>query len=234
MMEQIKRIIIIPAYNEEDNIGAVLDEIHTFLTDFDVIVINDGSTDRTGLVAEERGVTVLNLPYNLGIGAAVQTGYRYALENGYDIAIQFDGDGQHRADQIPVLVKPLIQGKADLVVGSRFLSEEGYRTTLPRMVGIGILSSVISLLTGLKVTDPTSGFRAANRAVIEFFSRLYPDDYPEPESIVLLRKGGVRILEVPVSMRERLGGVSSITPLRAIYYMIKVLLAIMIDMLKKV
>lgn len=228
------RIIIIPAYNEEPNIGNVIEEINRNVSGFDIVVIDDGSIDSTAEIARDCGATVISLPYNLGIGAAMQTGYKYAHRNGYEIAIQFDGDGQHRADQIETLLKPLLEGRTDLVVGSRFLSHGKYPASWARLAGIKILSAVVSLISGSRVTDPTSGFRAANRRTIDFFSKYYPDDYPEPETLVLLKKAGFRIVEVPVLMRERQGGASSITPLRALYYMVKVLLAVMIDTLKKV
>lgn len=230
----MKKIIIIPAYNEEKNIKSVLNDIYATAPDYDVVVIDDGSSDSTAEIARSEGATVISLPYNLGIGAAVQTGYKYAERNGYSIAIQFDGDGQHMADQIAMLIEPILEKKADLVVGSRFLAKTGYRAGWARLIGIRILSSVISMLVGQRITDPTSGFRAANRKVIEFFSKYYPDDYPEPEAVVLLRRAGFRIAEVSVLMRERQMGSSSITPLRAFYYMVKVLLAVMVDMLKKV
>ncbi len=227
-------LIIIPAYNEKLNIRNVIEEIRDNHPGFDIVVVDDGSTDATADIARGCDVTVISLPYNLGIGAAMQTGYKYACSKGFDIAVQFDGDGQHMADQIDTLLKTLMEDKADLVVGSRFLLPEGYYTSLARLAGIKILSSVISLISGEKITDPTSGFRAANRRVMEFFRRYYPDDYPEPESIVLLKKAGFRIAEVPVLMRERQGGISSISPLRGLYYMVKVLLAVIIDTMKKV
>ena len=229
----MEKIIIIPAYNEELNIKSVIEEINRNLSDFDIVVIDDGSTDATAEIAMGCGATVIGLPYNLGIGAAMQTGYKYAHRNGYEIAIQFDGDGQHRADQIETLLKPLLEGKADLVVGSRFLSPGKYPAPWTRLAGIKVLSVVVSLISGNRITDPTSGFRAANRRTIDFFSKYYPDDYPEPETLVLLKKAGFRIAEVSVLMRERQRGSSSITPLRALYYMVKVLLAVMIDTLKK-
>jgi hypothetical protein len=163
----------------------------------------------------------------------MQAGYLYAQEEGYDVAVQFDGDGQHLAKEIEKLLRPVLEGRADLVVGSRFLNQGKYNATAFRKIGIWIFSSVLSRILGMPVTDSTSGFRAANRRVIEFFSRTYPDDYPEVEALVLLHKAKLRVAEVPVSMRERTGGKSSITPIRSAYYMIKVLLAIFIDLLKK-
>jgi glycosyltransferase involved in cell wall biosynthesis len=230
----MRSLIIIPAYNEERNIGKVLDDIRAHVPDADVVVINDGSTDATAAIASGYGITVLSIPYNVGIGAAMQTGYRYALKKGYDIAIQFDGDGQHRADQVTAIRASLLAAEGDMVIGSRFLGEKGYRPGLARHSGIKILSWTISLLIGHLITDPTSGFRAVNRKVIGFFSTHYPDDYPEPEAVVLLKRAGFKIAEVPVLMRERQTGKSSITPLKAFLYMTKVLLAILVEMLKKV
>jgi hypothetical protein len=164
----------------------------------------------------------------------MQTGYKYAGRKGYEIAIQFDGDGQHRADQLRELIAPIVEGKADAVIGSRFLGETAYQARFARLLGIKVLSQVVSLFVGQQITDPTSGFRAVNHKVIQFYSSYYPDDYPEPEAVVLLHRGRFRIAEVPALMRERRAGSSSITAVKALYYMIKVLLAIMIDMLKRV
>ncbi len=230
----VRGLIIIPAYNEEVTIGAVIKEIRTHIPDFDIVVVDDGSTDSTASVARSSGVTVLSLPFNMGIGTAVQTGYKYAQRKGYPVAVQFDADGQHIAEEVNSLIGPLLREESDFVVGSRFLSKGSYRVGWARGLGIRILSAVISSVLGSRITDPTSGFRAASRDVIEFFSRYYPDDYPEPESLVLLHKAGFRIQEVPVRMRQRTGGRSSITPLRAFYYMVKVLLAILIDLFKTV
>ncbi|SPP99640.1 Glycosyltransferase, group 2 family protein [Candidatus Sulfobium mesophilum] len=228
----MKTLIIVPAYNEESSIGDVIKDIVAHSGDADILVINDGSTDATSAVAKARGIKVIDLPYNLGIGGAMQTGYLYAERNGYDIAVQFDADGQHRADQLAALVSPVAGGDADLAIGSRFLGEKAYHSRLARLLGIKILSMVISFLIGRKITDPTSGFRAVNRRVIEYYSGRYPEDYPEPEAIVLVQRAGFRTIEVPALMKEREAGRSSITGARAFYYMIKVLLAIMIDMIK--
>lgn len=228
-----KKIIIIPAYNEEMNIGNVLDDIKLHTPDIDVLIIDDGSLDSTARTARSRCARVISLPFNLGIGSAMQTGYRYAERNGYDIAVQLDGDSQHRADQLRQILRPVIDGEVDIAIGSRFL-DKGYDPEMMRLIGIRILSRVISFFVGRQMTDPTSGFRAVNRRVIEFYARYYPDDYPEPEALVLLHRAGFRMKEVPVLMRKRLMGNSSITLLRGFYYMGKVMLAIMIDMLKKV
>jgi len=230
----MKILIIIPAYNEEKSIPGVIDDIRSHVPDADIIVVNDGSRDRTELVTRERGVMLLALPFNLGIGGAMQTGYLYAEQNGYDVAVQFDGDGQHVAAEVASLLMPLRQGRADIVVGSRFLKSGKYSPPFFRRIGIWIFSTVLSAILGMKVTDTTSGFRAANRRVIEFFARSYPEDYPEVESLVLLHRAGMAIEELPVQMRDRTGGRSSITPIQSVYYMIKVLLAVFVDLLKKV
>jgi glycosyltransferase involved in cell wall biosynthesis len=229
----MKTLIIIPAYNEEESLPGVIRDLRENIRFADILVVNDGSRDATARTAQEMDVAVLSLPFNLGIGGAMQAGYLYAREGGYDVAVQFDGDGQHLAKEIEKLLRPVQEGRADLVVGSRFLNQGKYNATAFRKIGIWIFSSVLSRILGMPVTDSTSGFRAANRRVIEFFSRTYPDDYPEVEALVLLHKKKLRISEVPVSMRERTRGRSSITPIRSVYYMIKVLLAIFIDLLKK-
>jgi glycosyltransferase involved in cell wall biosynthesis len=230
----MKILIIVPAYNEEKSIPGVIDDIRSYVPDADIIVIDDGSRDGTEMVARELGVTVLALPFNLGIGGAMQTGYLYAEQNGYDVAVQFDGDGQHVAAEVGSLLAHLRQGRADIVVGSRFLKRGDYRPTFLRRIGIWIFSMVLSMILGVKVTDTTSGFRAVNRRVIEFFARTYPEDYPEVESLVLLHRAGMAIEEISVQMRDRTGGCSSITPIQSAYYMIKVLLAVFVDLLKKV
>lgn len=230
----MKTLVIIPAYNEEHSIRGVIDDLRQHLSNADIVVVDDGSRDATGKVAESLGAIVLTLPFNLGIGAAVQAGYRFAMRNGYEIAFQFDGDGQHRADQVSTLLRPLLSGDADMVIGSRFLEKGGYDAEISRLFAIKVLSRIISVFVGQSVTDPTSGFRAANSRAIAFYNSYYPDDYPEPEAVVLLHKAGFRIAEVPVLMRKRLIGSSSITLLRGVYYMVKVVLAIIVDMIKKI
>ncbi len=229
----MKILIIVPAYNEEESLPGVIRDLRENVPSAHVLVVNDGSRDRTAAVARELGVTVLDLTFNLGIGGAVQTGYLYAQRNFYDIAVQFDGDGQHRAGEIKKLLKPLEAKQADLIVGSRFLDVGGYKAPVFRKMGIGIFSFVLSRILGMTVTDSTSGFRAANRRVIEFFAHTYPDDYPEVEALVLMHKAGLRMAEVAITMSERTGGRSSITPIRSVYYMTKVLMAIFIDLMKK-
>ena len=230
----MKLLIIVPAYNEEASLPGVIKDLREQAPYADVLVVNDGSVDRTAVCAREQGANLLDLPFNLGIGGAVQSGYLYADRNGYDIAIQFDGDGQHVAGEIIKLVAPIQDGRADLVIGSRFMNFGGYQAPFFRKIGIGIFSVVLSRILGMTVTDSTSGFRAANRKTIRFFARTYPDDYPEVESLILLRKRNLNVVEVPVRMRDRTGGQSSITPIRSVYYMIKVLIAIFIDLMKKV
>jgi glycosyltransferase involved in cell wall biosynthesis len=201
--------------------------------DLDVIVINDKSTDRTLNVLNSLNANYIDLPCNLGIGGAVQTGYAYGVRNGYDIAIQVDGDGQHNPNYIIDLVAPIVRGEANMIIGSRYISKEGFQSTKLRRVGIKYFSSLIKLLTGSKITDPTSGFRACDSKVMSYFANFYPTDYPEPESIVALLRQHYRINEVPVTMLERKFGNSSINFMKSIYYMIKVSLAILIDIIRK-
>jgi glycosyltransferase involved in cell wall biosynthesis len=229
-----KRIaVIVPAYNEEHTIGDVVRAIRALGEGYDAVVINDNSTDKTFEMAVKARATVIQLPSNLGIGGAVQTGYKYALTNGYDACVQVDGDGQHPAHLIPSLLKPLFEDGYDIVIGSRFVEDTNYEISVMRGLGIRIISAFIRLATGLSVKDPTSGFRAINRKVLEFFSIQYPQDYPEPESLVFAYKRHFRVLEVPAEMKNRMFGISSITPTLAIYYMAKVLLAMFIDLFKK-
>ncbi len=230
----MKILIIVPAYNEEESLPGVIDDLRKHVPSADVVVVNDGSRDETTRIAKDMGAKTLDLPFNLGIGGAVQAGYVYADRQGYDAAVQFDGDGQHVGLEISKLLRPLEDGIADIVIGSRFLIPGAYKAPLFRSLGIRIFSFTLSRVLSIVVTDSTSGFRAANRRAIEFFARMYPDDYPEVESLVLAHKINLRMIEVAVTMRERTGGKSSITPLRSVYYMTKVLMAIFIDLLKKV
>jgi glycosyltransferase involved in cell wall biosynthesis len=228
-----QRIAIVPALNEEETVGRVIDEIRAFDSGFDVVVVDDGSVDRTAGVAADRGAHVLRLPFNLGIGGAVQTGYRFAFEQGYDIAVQIDGDGQHDPSQLPKILGPVLAGEADLCVGSRFTGDGAYRSSFARRVGIKIFAGVVSAVVRQKVTDTTSGFRAVNRRGIALFAADYPHDYPEVEATVMCVKHKLRLKEVPVAMRERGGGASSITAVRSVYYMTKVLLAIFVGMFRR-
>lgn len=224
----MKILVIIPAYNEEENIVNTVTALKEKCPDVDYIIINDCSTDRTEKICEKNGFNYISLPINLGIGGGIQTGYRYAYKNGYDVAVQFDGDGQHNAEYIHDLVKPIGEGKADMVIGSRFIEKKGFQTSSMRRAGIGILGFVLRICGGGKITDATSGFRATSREVTGFFSSNYAQDYPEPESIIAASTSGFRIKEVPVVMNDRTAGVSSISPFKSVYYMIKVTLAILI------
>jgi glycosyltransferase involved in cell wall biosynthesis len=229
----LKRIAIVPSLNEEVTVGHVIDEIRAFDRGFDIVVVDDGSTDRTAGVAADRGAHVLRLPFNLGIGGAMQTGFRFAFEHGYDIAVQIDGDGQHDPSQLPKILAPVLAGEADLCVGSRFTGKGAYRSSFVRRIGIKIFARVVSAVVGQKVTDTTSGFRAVNGKGIALFASDYPHDYPEVEATVMCVKHKLRLTEVPVEMRERGGGASSITALRSIYYMTKVLLAIFVGLFRR-
>lgn len=226
-------LVIIPAYNEEDSLVHVIDNVRANVPFADIVVVNDGSVDQTASIARMKGVILLDLPYNLGIGGAVQTGYKFAAEQGYDVVIRVDGDGQHPAEEILKLLEALRTGQTDLVIGSRFVSRwSNYSLPFVRLMGIKILSVVVSFLSRQRITDPTSGFRAVDRDAIRFLARTYPRDYPEPEVIVLLYKEGYSITEVPVKMNQRIGGISSISLLDGLFYIVKVLLAIAIDMVR--
>ncbi len=230
----MKILIIIPAYNEEGNIASAIDDIRRLNVLWDVLVVNDGSTDKTSQAARSaRNVVVVDLPFNLGIGGAVQTGFKYAERNGYDIAVQFDGDGQHKASEINKILDVLLRHDADVVIGSRFLEKEAtFRSTFMRRKGIFIFKIINYLLIRQTITDNTSGFRAYNREAVAFLAKNYPSDYPEPESVVLLGRHGFRIMEVPVFMQQRTFGRSSIRGWRIMYYMVKVLLSICMTSLR--
>jgi len=228
-----KILAIIPAYNEAQNIAKVVGEVRASGADVVPLVVDDGSKDRTADNARAAGALVVTLPFNLGIGGAVQTGYRWAEEHGFDIAVQIDGDGQHDPAYLPRLLQPVIEGQTDFAVGSRFLDgAEGFRSSSVRRVGIRFFVGLIRFLTGLRCSDPTSGFRAVNRRLIRLFGAHYPQDFPEPEAIVIARRMGARIVDVPVVMRPRQAGRSTIGKLKSPYYMIKVTCAIMLDMFK--
>ncbi len=233
-MNTKKVLIIIPAYNEEKSLPRLLAELKRLPQPLDLLVINDGSRDRTAEAALAAGAWVVNLPCNLGIGGAMQTGFKYAWREGYDIAAQVDGDGQHNPEDLLKVLEPLLRGDLDLAIGSRFIStQDGFRSTFTRRIGIQFFSALLRFLTGLPVTDPTSGFRAVARPLIARFAEYYPVDFPEPEAIMMAHRYGARIGEVPVTMRTRLGGISSIRYWKTVYYMLKVTLAILIDRLKK-
>lgn len=220
-------LLIIPAYNEESSLPFLIDKLNEGFDQYDFLIVNDNSTDNTIQIIQNKDVRYLDLPINLGIGGAVQTGYIYALRNGYDIAVQVDGDGQHNPEYIKDMIA-MIKDGADMVIGSRFITKEGFQSSRMRRLGIHYLSFIIKLLTGVRVTDPTSGFRACNRKVIRLFSSNYPIDYPEPETIITVLKNRCSIKETAVVMNERMGGKSSIDFFKSIYYMIKVSLAIFI------
>jgi glycosyltransferase involved in cell wall biosynthesis len=228
----LKVLAIIPAYNEETSVGVVVRSIMSNIPEADVLVVNDGSGDSTSAKALEAGAAVINLPFNLGIGGAVQTGYLYARRNGYDIAVQVDGDGQHDPRYIKKIIEPLESGHADMVIGSRYVCETSYKSSFSRRTGMIFFSTLVSMLTGQRVKDTTSGFRAVNRKLIDYFSDHYPTDYPEVDVLVRLHKKNFRIAELPVEMQERKGGKSSITPVRSIYYMIKVSLSLLIGAMR--
>jgi glycosyltransferase involved in cell wall biosynthesis len=229
----VKRIAIVPAYNEEQNIGRVVDELRAFDPELDVVVISDGSVDGTTAVAAERGAHVVALPFNLGIGGAVQTGFKYAHENGYELVVRCDGDGQHIPAELPKVLAPVLAGDADIAVGSRFAGGEGYRSSATRRIGIRLLALIVSAIARQRVTDTTSGFQALNRKALDLFAADYPHDYPEVEGMVMTIKHRLRLREVPVAMREREHGQSSITALRSIYYMAKVLTALFVGLFRR-
>jgi len=229
-----KILIIIPAFNEEKNIKKAIQEVFETNSDLSVVVINDGSEDQTAQKAKQTKAFVLSLPFNLGIGGAVQTGFKFALEKGYDFAVQVDGDCQHDVNYLKNLLQPIIENRADMTMGSRFLPPYlGYRSSFIRRIGINFFARLISFLTDYKVTDPTSGFRAYNRNMIRVFANYYPQDFPEPEAIVVAGRYKARLMEVPVKMRKRASGNSSIRYLRTLYYMIKVTFALFLDKLKQ-
>ena len=233
-MTQTRILVILPALNEGKNIAAVVSGIKDALPEAVTLVINDGSLDNTREAANSAGALTLNLPYNLGIGAAVQTGFQFARAKDYDIVLRNDGDGQHDPAANPALLRRLARGDVDMVTGSRFIGEAGdYGTPLLRRLGSGILARLLSAITRQRVTDPTSGCAAFNRRAIALFASAYPHDYPEPEAIVIAHRGDIRQTEIPVNMIARQHGSSSITPLRSVYYMIKVVLAILINLLRR-
>ena len=224
-MNRSKSIVIVPVYNESENIAFIVRDLLS-AENCDVVFVNDASRDDSLQKLLELNQTVVDLPINLGIGGCMQTGYKYAWEMGYDIAVQYDGDGQHCACDIGILTGEIEKG-ADYAIGSRFVSGEGYKSSKSRRIGIRMLSGVIRLLTGTRINDVTSGFRACSREVIGLFAKYYPRDYPEPEVTGALARNGYKLSEVAVKMRARQGGVSSIRPLKSVYYMIKVTVAIL-------
>ncbi len=228
-----KVLIIIPALNESKAIGRLVHEIQELHPSITALVVDDGSTDDTANEARKAGAWVISLPYNLGIGGAVQTGYRVAAAENFDAAVQIDGDAQHDPRYLENVLMPVLEGKLDLCIGSRFLTHEsGFKSTFARRFGIRFFSVLLSALTGVRLTDPTSGFRASGSRLIRHFASSYPVDFPEPEAIQIAKRLNAKIGEVPVRMRKRLGGISSIRMFKTLYYMIKVTLAILIDTLR--
>jgi len=228
----VRRVAVLPAFNEERNIGRVLAELHAVDPGLEVVVVSDGSTDRTVETAAAAGAHVISLPFNLGIGAAVQTGFRFAWEEGYELAVRLDGDGQHDPTQLPAIVAPVVAGEADICIGSRFLANGAYRSSKARRVGIRILARVVSVIARQRLTDTTSGFQALNRRGIALYAADLPRDYPEVEGLVTAIRHRLRVREVPVTMREREHGRSSISALASVYYMVKVLLAVFVGLLR--
>jgi glycosyltransferase involved in cell wall biosynthesis len=228
-----RRLAVVPARNEEQSIAGVVQDIRAADPGLEIVVVDDGSVDRTAELAEEAGARVIRLPFNLGIGGAVQTGFRYALEHGFELAVRLDGDGQHDPGQLAALAGPVVAGEADIVIGSRFSAPSGYRPPLARRIGIVLFAQVVSLLVRRRLTDTTSGFQALNRKAIALFAADYPHDYPEVEATVMLFKHRLRLVEVPVTMRERETGASSITAVRSVYYAVKVLLAVFVGVARR-
>lgn len=228
----MKKLVIIPAYNESGSILKAVDDIREHAPGFDYVVVNDCSTDETLDICRKNNLNHVNLSVNLGIGGAVQAGYLYGCQNGYDVAVQFDGDGQHDASYLNMMAEELERSGSDMVIGSRFIEREGFQSSGLRRIGIRYFSFLIRLMTGKTVTDPTSGMRMVNRDVMKIYAANYPKDYPEPESVVAILRMGRKVLEVPVVMREREEGTSSIGGLKPVYYMIKVTLAIFMERLR--
>lgn len=232
-------MLVLPAYNEEEiivrTVGRIREQVFPPELQVEYVVVNDGSSDRTEALCREHNIPCISLVQNLGIGGAVQSGYLYASLAGFDAAVQFDGDGQHDIRSLPDLLAPIVRGEADFTIGSRFVQKgaSGFQSTFMRRVGIGYLSFIIRLVTGERVADVTSGYRAAGRAALEYLARDYPVDYPEPESLVMLHKQGFRMREVPVNMFQREGGQSSIHSLKSAYYMIKVTIAVLCAAMRK-
>jgi glycosyltransferase involved in cell wall biosynthesis len=225
-------LVAIPAFREERSIGGVVADLRGKFP-YDVLVVNDGSPDGTSRAAREAGAIVLDLPCNLGIGGAVQTAFLFARERGYDAVVRIDGDGQHDIEGVRTLVEPIFSGEADAVIGSRFIGDAGYRGSIPRIFGIRFFRILVNLFTGYRVTDPTSGFFAVNRRLVEFYSRHYPADYPEVDAYILMHRLKARAVEVPVRMFPRAEGKSSITAFRAMYYMVKVTLSFLINCIRR-
>ncbi len=227
-------LVIVPAHNEEETIAAVLMELQRFVPEYHVLVIDDGSDDQTAAIVRRfANVMLIEMPYNVGIGAAMQTGFLFAFRHGYDVVVQCDADGQHPVDAIPSLVQAIETAKADLIIGSRYVADTDYRPSIGRRIGKSLLSRLVDVMIGGGITDTTSGFRAANRRTFSLFARRYPDDYPEAEALILLHKNNLRAAEIPVDMKPRQGGKSSISLIHGLYYMVKVAFAMFVDMFRK-
>ena len=229
----LRCLAILPALNEEGSVASVIAEIRELEPRPEILVVDDGSTDGTRELAIAAGARVVSLPFNLGIGAAMQAGFEYARRNDFDVAIQLDADGQHDPSELAALLEPVLSGEADIALGTRFAGDRLYKPSFARRLGIGLFARLVSVVVGQRVTDTTSGFRALNRRGIRLFAAEYPHDYPEVEATVLARRHGLRLTEVPVQMRYRLEGRSSITAARSIYYMVKVSLALMIGLFRR-
>lgn len=224
-------LAVVPAYNESATMATVVEALRRHATEFDTLVIDDGSTDGTDALAFGAGATVLKLPFNVGIGGAVQTGFVYALEHGYDFVAQVDGDGQHDSVELKRLTRTMEEQAVDVVCGSRFLTlDQRYPAPISRRTGIHIFSFLLSRIVGMRVSDPTSGFRLYNHRAIELFAHSYPHDYPEVEAVLMLHRHHLRMQEIPVRMYSRGGGSSSISTGKSAYYMIKVLLALFVGL----
>jgi glycosyltransferase involved in cell wall biosynthesis len=234
MIDRIRLLVVIPAHNEGESLGSVIAQVRTHVPSADILVIDDGSIDITGTVAREAGALVISLPQNLGIGAATQTGYIFAHEMGYDVVARVDADGQHDPAEIPRLTLALSEEGVHAVIGSRFIEGGSHATSFVRRLGIWLLANLISLITRQEVTDPTSGFQVVDNEALALCARHFPHDYPEPESRVLLHRAGLKIKEIPVSSGPRLGGRSSISAFDSIQYMVRVIIALLVDLLRAV
>jgi glycosyltransferase involved in cell wall biosynthesis len=231
--ENVRRVLVaIPAYGEEKSVGGIVSSLRRKFP-YDILVVNDGSLDGTSAAARQAGAITLDLPCNLGIGGALQTAYLFARDHGYDALVRIDADGQHEVEDIPSVLEPVLRGEADAAIGSRFLGENVYRVSIPRIFGIRFFRWLVRWNTGYRVTDPTSGYFAVNRRLIEFYSRHYPSDYPEVDAYILMHRLKARTTEVPVRMYGRAEGKSSITSFRAMYYMVKVTLSFLINRIRR-